>query len=157
MRNILFIVGAFLISFVGAYAADTPIDLFAFDRIDSIRVAKVGGLSDKEGNFHGYSILTGWKRFVPPGRCKFGPLLLLKIQQEVKQRKESTDIVVLTPFCVFQPAVAVHLDTDKGERDFLICFKCDYLYIYDKEDRECGMNLDSGLAAILRHEYARLF
>jgi hypothetical protein len=134
-----------------------PADLddLAFTAVKGASVAKLNGISLSGRGFHNYNVVSEWRILDGDSAREIGNLLRDRISQQLALLAGAgiyNTGVVLAPFC-FDPGYAVHLETDKGRRDFVICLKCTYIYGYDAKGTELGMDPDSGMLTKLKACY----
>jgi hypothetical protein len=126
---------------------------FEFSEAKSARVAKIAGRNSGEGSFHGYKVASDWHPLEGYERTDLAKILRKRTMEQIAILAAPADgPITLAPLC-FEPGYAVHLDTDKGSREFVICLKCSYIYEYDGKSNELGMDPDNGLLIKLKAHY----
>jgi hypothetical protein len=138
-----------------ARAADTNGDLLgiAFLEAQSASVAKIDGSSKAIDAFHGYRLTSEWRRLDANSRSEVAASLRKRVSRQIALLGSPGDEpITLTPFC-FDPGYAVRLVTKEGERDFVICLKCAFLYVYDSKGHDLGMDVDPVLLTELKAAY----
>jgi hypothetical protein len=138
-----------------ALVAETNADLLGLRFSDSreASVAKIEGSSKASDAFHGYKLTSAWERLDAYSRTEVSAFLRKRVSKQIALLGAPGDEpITLTPLC-FDPGYAVRLTTKEGARDFVICLKCSFLYIYDDKGHELGMDLDNALLTALKASY----
>jgi hypothetical protein len=146
---------SFAFATAAALVAETNADLRGLDFSESqvASVAKIEGSSKASDAFHGYKLASEWRRLDGASRTEVAAFLKKRISKQIAMLGAPGDEpITLTPFC-FDPGYAIHLVTKEGPRDFVICLKCAFLYVYDNKGHELGMDLDSVLLTELKASY----
>ena len=114
---------------------------------------KIEGSSKASDAFHGYKLTSEWRHLDEASRTEVAAFLKKRVSKQIAVLGAPGDEpIILTPFC-FDPGYAIHLVTKEGPRDFVICLKCAFLYVYDNKGHELGMDLDSALLTALKASY----
>jgi hypothetical protein len=111
----------------------------AFSEVKSISVAQVydtngpilnaGEAAPKPvtiGDYHGYPLISKWRQVDDQSQKELARLLKRPIDFWVKTYAEAgdKDVLVNVSFCMPDYGYAMHLETNEGPRDFLICLQC---------------------------------
>jgi hypothetical protein len=126
---------------------------FEFAEAKTARVAKISGTDNGNGSFHGYKVTSAWLPLDGYERTDLTDLLRKRtFEQIVVLTAPGDGPITLAPLC-FEPGYAVHLETDKGPREFVICLKCSYIYEYDSKGDQLGMDPDQYLLIKMKAHY----
>jgi hypothetical protein len=126
---------------------------FSFSEAKTARVAMISGRNSGGGSFHGYKVTSAWRPLDGYERADLTDLLRKRTLEQIAVLIAPGDgPITLAPLC-FEPGYAVHLDTDKGPREFVICLKCSYIYEYDGKGKELGMEPDQSLLIKMKAHY----
>jgi len=132
-----------------AEAVDNVARLAQFRAImfSEVKSAEVAMLDSKKphglpglfkSKFHGRVMTTHWQKITGAEAGKMALVLRGRIAFWVHAYANAGPgtIAELSSFCIPNPGYAIHLETDQGTRDFLVCFECGIIDAFgDQADR----------------------
>jgi hypothetical protein len=133
----------------------------AFSKVKSISVAKIRDSGEKKSKgegakFHGYRVISEWRHVDE----RSGVVLVHTLGEILDSLIRAyaiaggDDIVELRSFCIPHPGYAVHFESDRGARDFLICLECGQIEGYGEQKPGASFSLDSEQTEKLHTSYA---
>ncbi len=133
----------------------------AFGKVTSASVAKIIDLrmhklaAPNGGDFHGFAVISPWQALEPKSREALAALLRSPIDYWVMAYATAgnAELVKLSSLCLPDPGYAVHLETDRGPRDFAICLLCDDVVAYGERGKSADFSLDAGPLKALKKCY----
>jgi len=137
----------------------------AFGQVRSVSVARIldakkHELSEPPKNlFHGFALLSNWQTADPESRLQIASILRTPILWWVKAYESAggNEVPKLSSFCVPDPGYAIHLETDQGPRDFVVCLECDSLIAYSPDQHRAEFSLEDDPLAQLKRCYQKEF
>ena len=156
----------------GLYADVTgpAADLAAFRAVafGNVRSASVAKLLDPKKHempeqpknlFHGFALVSAWQTVDPDSRLGVAGILREPIQARIKAYEAvgGQEVRETSPFCLPDPGYGVHLETDQGPRDFVICLECDEVTGYDGKQMSARFSLENDALVKLKLYYQKEF
>jgi hypothetical protein len=139
----------------------TRLEAVGFSDVKSASVARIIApekhhlAKQGAGAFHGYNVISNWQSVNDPSRFEVADLLKKRIDSLVNAYANAGDNGVFEPesFCIPDPGYAVHLETDKGPRDFAICLECEQVDAFGDQGKSVNFGVDAGQTATLKRNY----
>jgi hypothetical protein len=137
----------------------------AFGNVRSVSVAKIldpkkHEMAEPPKNlFHGFALVSDWQTVDPDSRLRLAGILREPIRARLKAYESAgdADVAELSSFCLPDPGYAIHLETDEGPRDFVICLECDDLTAYGKSQSRAHFSIENEPLATLKKYYQKEF
>ncbi len=169
MDRFLSIIGILLLGVTSASGASSEaafnseqLALFTnvvYSSVKSVKVAKLNPRVEKASRFHNVSLDSKWVDLDISSGAGLAELLKTPILfwADAYAHAGSNQVMMLMPFCVPKPGYAVHLETDKGSRDFVICLECGIVDVFGEKGKAAEFCLEDEVVSKLRAYYNNEF